>query len=193
MRTWRHFLATCAVCAIGSSLPEATAQGEANQRSHIIAIAPGILQLYPNIRYWGFVGQAFALGGGVHVPWGTLTSGRVTGYNVTLEPRYYVSRSSWVEWYFAAGFSFGHVRHADTTSAPAKLMASYGGDIYTDDSKHFHIGFDLSLGYVWNVTEISAYRGMNFDSNVYTTNGYVLGTEHDGWMPAMRVDVGWAF
>src|SRR5688572_13452237 len=132
------------------------AQAEMDRRSHLISVSPVVLRLYSNIRYWGFIDSRFALGAGVHVPWRSFADDSFAGYGVLLEPRYYFAHQDRFEWYVAPSFSFGFVRHEDTTNAPFKLMATIGADVFTDESKHLTVGLGLSFGYIWNVTQIFA-------------------------------------
>lgn len=110
-----------------------------------------------------------------------------------IEPRYYYALTTRVDWYVAANFSFGFIRHVDTVAAPYSMLATVGADVYTDSARHFTIGLGISVGYFWNVTRIRAYSGQNFNGDVYSSNGHVFGLEADSWRSAARLDIGWAW
>ncbi len=138
-------------------------------RSSMIVINPLKFLLFYNISYFHKIGDGAAIGGGIQIP----TPSGVSGFGVNAEARFYPKGKNLKGFYLAPNFSYNSLTEESETVSITSLGGLIGWQWFPGDE--FAIGLGIGLDYYF-------FEGSSDDFNDY-----------DGFAPALRFDIGYAW
>lgn len=138
-------------------------------RNNLIVINPLKFLLFYNISYFHKINDGVAIGGGFQIP----TPKDVTGFGVNAEARFYPSGKNLKGFYVAPNVSYNNL----TSGGDQQSITSVGG----------------LVGWQWFPGEQFA-MGLGIGVDYYFFSGDDLDfDEYDGFAPALRFDIGYAW
>jgi hypothetical protein len=140
-------------------------------RSSLIVINPLKFLLFYNISYFHKLNDGAAIGGGVQFP----TPKDITGFGVNLEARFYPSGKNLKGFYVAPNFSYNSL--TDDGSDETVSITSVGGLV----GWQWFPGDQFALG-----------LGIGIDYYFFTGDDEYF-NEYNGFAPALRFDIGYAW
>ena len=140
-------------------------------RSSMIAINPLKFFLFYNISYFHKLNDGAAIGGGIQIP----TLSGISGFGVNAEARFYPKGNNLLGFYIAPNVSYNSLTDDETDENVAAF--SIGG----------------LVGWQWFPGEQFA-MGLGIGADYYFVSGDAVEfDEYDGFAPALRFDIGYAW
>jgi hypothetical protein len=140
-------------------------------RTEMFIVNPLKFLLFYNLSYYHRVSSSIVFGGGVQFP----TPEGVDGFGLNAELRYYPSLKSPRGFYIAPNVSYNIMRSGGEEANPFSIGALIGWQWFPGDD------FALGMGI-----------GADYYSGSLSEQGGEI-TEFNGWAPALRFDIGYAW
>lgn len=139
-------------------------------RHHMITVNPLKFFLFYNLSYYQRVSDNIALGGGLQIP----TPHDVSGFGVSAELRFYPSARTLRGFYIAPNIAYTTMTSEGETYAPLSIGALVGWQWFPGDD--FAIGLGIGADY--------------YMVGSGTSDGF---SDYEGFVPALRFDIGYAW
>jgi hypothetical protein len=148
--------------------------------NNVIVLNPLKFILYYNLSYYRKINNSLVLGGGLQIP----TIKDIKGWGLNLEARLHPSAKGPRGFYVAPNFSYNSI-------------SSTYHDTYNTQSEQSVSSTSLGvlLGWQWFPGDEFAI-GLGIGTDYYflsTSDKYGLFGSYDGWIPALRFDIGYAW
>lgn len=140
-------------------------------RSQTIVVNPLKFLLFYNVSYFHTLSPSVTLGGGVQFP----TPKDLYGYGLSAEVRFYPSGKSPKGFYVAPNLAYNKLWSGEEKTEPfsAGVLAGWQWFPGSDFAIGMGIGLDYYIGSV--------------------SNGHEEFSSYDGWVPALRFDIGYVW
>jgi hypothetical protein len=138
-------------------------------RSNMIVLNPLKFLLFYNISYFHKLGEGTAIGGGIQIP----TPSGISGFGINAEARFYPKGKNLKGFYVSPNFSYNNLTEEDESVSITSLGALIGWQWFPGEE--FALGLGIGLDYYF------------FDGN---SDDF---SEYDGFAPALRFDIGYAW
>lgn len=148
-----------------------TRSEDVTPRTGMFMVNPLKFLLFYNLSYYHRVSSSIVFGGGVQFP----TPEGVNGFGLNTEVRFYPSSKSPRGFYIAPNISYNIMRTVDEEANPFSIGALIGWQWFPGDD------FALGLGI-----------GADYYTGSLSEKGGAI-TRFDGWVPALRFDIGYAW
>jgi hypothetical protein len=140
-------------------------------RTAMFTVNPLKFLLFYNLSYYHRISSSVVLGGGLQFP----TPKEVNGFGLNAELRFYPSEKSPRGFYVAPNVSYNIVRSAGDEANPFSIGALIGWQWFPGDD--FALGMGIGADY--------------YSGSVSEGAGEI--TQFNGWAPALRFDIGYAW
>ena len=135
-------------------------------RNNMIILNPLKFFLFYNLSYFHRLNDVTVIGGGLQIP----TPSGVSGIGFNLEARFHPSGKALRGFYIAPNISYNHLTEGSNTGEAFSLGALAGWQWFPGDE--FAIGLGIGADYYIASQDTD---------------------EYDGWLPAIRFDIGYAW
>lgn len=149
-------------------------------RKHMLIINPLKFLLFYNITYYTKVADDMVIGGGIQTP----TIKGLTGVGVNFEMRYYPTGKNMRGFYIAPNIAYNSIESDDGETSPFSIGALVGWQWFPSDQ--FAIGLGIGTDY-YSGSSSSRNSSHHWDDDGDAFNDY------NGWVPALRFDIGFAW
>ncbi len=139
-------------------------------RDNMLIINPLKFFLFYNLSYFHKIDEKIVIGIGVQTP----TISGIDGFGFNSELRYYPSGKQMRGFYFAPNISYNHIKSDEGSTSPFSIGGLIGWQWFP--SKEFALGLGIGIDYYFG--------------SVNTKNDF---EKYDGSVPAIRLDIGYAW
>ncbi|MBU1101201.1 MAG: hypothetical protein KKA84_12440 [Bacteroidetes bacterium] len=147
-------------------------------RTHMLIINPLKFLLFYNITYYNKVSDNLVVGGGIQTP----TIKGLTGVGVNFEMRYYPTGKNMRGFYLAPNVAYNSIKSDEGKTSPFSMGALVGWQWFPSDQ--FAIGLGIGTDY---------YSGSSSSSSNHWDDDDDDFGSYNGWVPALRFDIGFAW